>query len=70
VGVYEVQADRNRLVEHQIAVHQHRDEAIRIELQVLGRLVGGIGAVDELQLERHAELFEQHMTARLALPGK
>ena len=68
--VGEMHADGDGLVEHQIAVHQHRDLAVRVELQVLGRLVGGIGAVDELQLERHAELFEQDVHCQAGVAGE
>jgi hypothetical protein len=39
VRVDQVQHDGGGFVEHQLAVHQHRDQPVRVELQVGGRLV-------------------------------
>ena len=49
MGVGEVQADRGGLVQHEVAVDQHRDQAVRIQVQVLGALVRLPRAVDQLQ---------------------
>ena len=65
MGVGEVHADGRGLVEdewlppRQRVVDQHRDQAVRVERQVGGALVRGLGAVDVLELERRANLFER-----------
>ncbi len=67
--VREVQTDGRRLVQHQIAVHEHRDLPVRVELQEVSRLVRSVGAVHQRELERHAELLEQHVRRQAGIAG-
>jgi hypothetical protein len=43
---------------------------VRIQRQVVGRLVRGDGAVDVFQLERHAELLEDDVRDQAGVAGK
>jgi hypothetical protein len=78
VRVGEVHADRGGLVEHErLAVgagarriDEHRDQPVRIQRQVVGRLVRRDGAVDVLQRERHAELLEHDVRDQAGVAGK
>src|SRR6202022_909938 len=61
MAVGEVEADRRALVEREIAVHEGWDQPVRVEAEILRRLVRIVLAVDEAQLERLADLFERHV---------
>jgi len=69
VRIGEMHADGHALVEHEIAIDQHGNQAVRVELQVFGRLVRRIGAIDEVELERDAELFEQDVNRETGVAG-
>ena len=61
-----MQADRGGLVEDErctgsaarLVVDQDRNQPVRIEREVLGRLVRRLLAIDVAELERRADLFE------------
>ena len=78
VRVHQVQANGRGFVQHQVGaraafcsrLHQHRDQPVRVERQVAGRLVRALGAVDTLQFVRHAQLFEQHVRGEAGVAGE
>ncbi len=61
MAVGEVETDGGAFEENELAIHQHRDEAIRVEAQIVRRFLRVLRAVDEAELERLADLFERHM---------
>ena len=69
VGVGQVQEDGGCFVDHQIAVHQHRNQSIGVEPQVLWRLLRVARAVHQLQLEGHAQLFQKDMRHQAGVAG-
>ena len=69
VPVGQVEADGGGLVEDEVAFHEYRDLPVRIQLQVLGRSVGRVGAVDEHELERRTDLLKQHVGRQAGIAG-
>src|SRR6185437_4196621 len=55
--------------EHEIAVDEGRDEAVRVEAQICGVLVRVPGAVDEAQLEGRADLLQSHVRRHAGVAG-
>jgi hypothetical protein len=69
VRVGQMQADGRGLVQHQIAIDEHRDQPVRVQPQVLGSLVRSLRAVDERQFEGRADLAQQHMRCEAGVAG-
>jgi hypothetical protein len=69
VAVGRVHQDGGRLVEHEVAVHQHGDQAIGVEPEVGRRLVLVVGAVHLAQPVRDAHFLEQQVRGEAGVAG-
>lgn len=65
----EMQSNGSRLIQHQAAVLEHRDEPIGIELQILLALMRSAISVDEDQPMLNSDLLEQDMRREADVAG-
>lgn len=70
MGVTEMQQDRRRLVQHEVTVHQHRDRAAGVELQIGWAFMRVGCAIHQGQLERRADFAQQHMRRHAGVAGE
>ena len=69
MAIDQVQADRRGLIDHEIAIDKRRDAAVGVELQVLGRLVLLLVAVEQNQLVFCPDLLQHHMRRQVGVSG-
>jgi hypothetical protein len=68
--ISQMQHDRGRLEQHQVAIDERRDATVWIDIEIVRRFLRIPSAIHEFKLIALPKLFEHHMGRGVGVAGK